>query len=63
MINKYEVIGREKIVYKSVVLANSSDEAEKKFRDYLMDVNLKYFIKLKQFYKDGELESASGRFC
>ena len=29
----------------------------------LMDVNLKYFIKLKQFYKDGELESAFGRFC
>ena len=41
MINKYEVIGREKIVYKSVVLANSSDEAEKKLRDYLMDVNLR----------------------
>ena len=35
MINKYEVIGRARVVYKSVVLANSSDEAEEKFRDYL----------------------------
>jgi hypothetical protein len=35
MLNKYEVIGRERVVYKGVVLANSSDEAEEKFRGYL----------------------------
>ena len=35
MLNKYEVIGRERVVYKGVVLANSSDEAEDKFRGYL----------------------------
>jgi hypothetical protein len=35
MLSKYEVIGRERVVYKGVVLANSSDEAEEKFRGYL----------------------------
>lgn len=35
MLNKYEVIGRERVVYKGVVLANSPDEAEEKFRGYL----------------------------
>ena len=35
MLNKYEVIGKERVVYKSIVLANSPDEAEEKFRGYL----------------------------
>ena len=31
MISRYQVMGRERVVYKSVVWANSPEEAEQKF--------------------------------